>query len=409
MKQVWELKKLGEVCDLQNGYAFKSTDYIEFSNTVNFRMSQIRPGGGIDLENNPKYLPDNFSEIYKEYLLKKGDVVVAMTDMATETKILGVPTIIPDDNRKWLLNQRVGRLFNVNYNIINVYYLKYILTSNEVNNYYKALGRGGLQINIGKQDILNVSIPVPPLPEQERIISILDQAFSAIEQAKANAEKNLKNAKELFDSYLNGVFTNKGEDWEEKTLKEISKINYGYTEKTNFEEIGPKFLRITDIQNSGVDWDLVPYCKCNEIDFKKYKLETGDIVFARTGATTGKSYLLKEPPNAVFASYLIRLQLKNKENFIPEFISYFFMTNLYWDKIKSGISGSAQGGVNASKLGEIKLYYPKSLMLQQDIVKKLNAVLLEAKQLEELYQQKITQLEDLKKSILQKAFNGELL
>mgnify|MGYP006053234123 FL=1 len=85
------------------------------------------------------------------------------------------------------------------------------------------------------------------------------------------------------------------------------------------------------------------------------------------------------------------------------------MTNLYWNTIKSGISGSAQGGFNATKLGEINLLYPKSLIKQTEIVDKLDEILVETKNLEEIYQQKLIELEDFKKSILQKAFNGELI
>lgn len=146
--------------------------------------------------------------------------------------------------------------------------------------------------------------------------------------------------------------------WEIKKLGDIAQISYGYTEKADYEQNGPKFLRITDIQDKGVDWNNVPYCKCNEIDLAKYKLEAGDVVFARTGATTGKSYLIRNPPNAVFASYLIKLRLKDKYNFIPEYISYFFQTQSYWDVIKNGISGSAQGGFNAAKLGIVEMPIP---------------------------------------------------
>ncbi|MDP8201568.1 MAG: restriction endonuclease subunit S [Candidatus Tenebribacter burtonii] len=155
-------------------------------------------------------------------------------------------------------------------------------------------------------------------------------------------------------------------NWEIKKLKEIAKINYGYTEKAIFENIGPKFLRITDIQNNSVDWEKVPYCKCNDIDLQKYKLEESDIVFARTGATTGKSYLLKNPPKTVFASYLIRLKLISKKNFSPEYVAYYFQTKLYWDKINKGISGSAQGGFNATKLGE--LIFPIPLLPEQKCI-----------------------------------------
>ena len=138
----WEIKRLGEVCDLQNGVAFKSKDYVEFSKTLVFRMSQIRPGGILDLNHNSKYLPDEFNEIYKDYKLKEADVVIAMTDMAAETRILGVPTYFKSDGRNYLLNQRVGRLFNINNEKINIHFLRYVLTAPIINRYYKSFGKG---------------------------------------------------------------------------------------------------------------------------------------------------------------------------------------------------------------------------------------------------------------------------
>ncbi len=145
--------------------------------------------------------------------------------------------------------------------------------------------------------------------------------------------------------------------WEMKTLGEVAKVMYGYTEKSYIEEIGPKFLRITDIQNDGVNWDTVPYCYINDSDFEKYKLINGDIVFARTGATTGKSYLVINPPKSVFASYLIKLNIINID-LLPEFLFLYFQTKAYWDTINAGISGSAQGGFNATKLSELQIPFP---------------------------------------------------
>jgi type I restriction enzyme S subunit len=147
------------------------------------------------------------------------------------------------------------------------------------------------------------------------------------------------------------------EGWKVKRLGEIASINYGYTAKASSENIGPKLLRITDIQNDKVDWSSVPYCPVDEADFQKYKLIDQDIVFARTGATTGKSYLVSNPPESVAASYLIRLRIKDS-TISPQFISKFFQTSGYWKSVSSGISGSAQGGFNASKLSELVVKIP---------------------------------------------------
>jgi type I restriction enzyme S subunit len=155
-------------------------------------------------------------------------------------------------------------------------------------------------------------------------------------------------------------------DWPICKLGELSDIAYGYTEKARTEPVGPKFLRITDIQNDSVDWNAVPYCKIDKEEHQKHKLAAGDIVFARTGATTGKSYLVSNPPDAVCASYLIRLRLRSSE-LLPSFVSYYFSTKAYWDVVSTGISGSAQGGFNASKLAALQIPVP-SLPEQQRII-----------------------------------------
>ena len=155
-------------------------------------------------------------------------------------------------------------------------------------------------------------------------------------------------------------------EWVVKTLGSVSSINYGYTESASRSPVGPRFLRITDIQNDNVNWDKVPYCKIDVADRPKYQLASGDIVFARTGATTGKSYLVIEPPEAVFASYLIRLKLTDKR-LLPEFVILFFQTEMYWKSIAEGSTGSAQGGFNATKLGALSIPIPP-ILEQQRIV-----------------------------------------
>ena len=145
--------------------------------------------------------------------------------------------------------------------------------------------------------------------------------------------------------------------WQRKKLSDLSTISYGYTESACSEAVGPKFLRITDIQNDSVDWNTVPYCKIETVDLPKYRLASGDIVFARTGATTGKSFLVADPPEAVFASYLIRLRLIGNE-LLSGFVSLFFQSADYWQAIKEGSSGSAQGGFNATKLGALTIPVP---------------------------------------------------
>ncbi|MFN6527466.1 restriction endonuclease subunit S [Nostoc sp. ChiSLP03a] len=124
---------------------------------------------------------------------------------------------------------------------------------------------------------------------------------------------------------------------------------YGFTASASIEEIGAKFVRITDLKDGGINWDTVPYCKCDEPE--KYLIYPNDILFARTGATTGKTHLVKEAPYAVFASYLIRIRPKPLVE--PEYLYSFFQSDAYWTQILDEKEGSAQPNVNGQKLMKI--------------------------------------------------------
>jgi type I restriction enzyme S subunit len=134
-------------------------------------------------------------------------------------------------------------------------------------------------------------------------------------------------------------------------------IEYGVTASASSQPVGPKFLRITDIQDGSVDWNSVPWCECDPRSASNARLRSGDIVFARTGATTGKSYLIRDcPTDAVFASYLIRVRVGNAAD--PRFISHFFQTPGYWAQIAKSARGVAQPGVNATTLRELEIPLP---------------------------------------------------
>jgi len=143
-------------------------------------------------------------------------------------------------------------------------------------------------------------------------------------------------------------------NWPTARVSEVSEsIRYGHTASADDTIEGPRFLRITDIQDGRVDWSAVPSCLVTPKELDKYRLRENDIVFARTGATTGKSFLIERCPEAVFASYLIRLRLKPVVQ--PKYVAYFFQSPKYWAQIERGKRGSGQPGVNAQVLGQVEL------------------------------------------------------
>ena len=257
-----------------------------------------------------------------------------------------------------------------------------------------------------KTDLKKIKIPIPPIEEQNQIVQILDEAFAKIDQAIVNIEQNIQNAEDLFQSKLNQIFSQKREGWEEKKLGEVSNIMYGCTSKV-VDKGNAQYVRITDIQKGKINWQNVPTINISKEENLKYQLNKGDIVFARTGATTGKSYLMENPPNSVFASYLIRVQ-SEAEILTPSFLYLYFQSGTYWGIVKKGTSGSAQGGFNASKLSNMTIHFPKDKNDQLNYVESISQIRKPIEILSIEYQKKLQNLEDLKKSLLEKAFSGEL-
>ncbi len=392
MKEGWEIKSLGDVCNLQNGYAFKSKTYVPSSNTLNIRMSNIRPDGSFNPEHNIKYLPDNFSDEYSQFLLEEGDLIIAMTDMAGDPKILGLPTIVKNlKGRNFLLNQRVGKLKDFTDDIY-VPYLCYFLGSPKIKEYYKSKGAGGLQINISKKDILTADIPIPLLPEQKQIVTILDKAFAAIAQAQANIEKNMENAKELFQSKLNEIFSQpalsgaegKGEGWEEKKFKDVCVLQRGFDLPKRLRKHGEYPL----VSSSGI------------IDTHiEAKVKAPGVVTGRSGSVGNLFYIEDD-----FWPLNTTLYIKDFKGNFEEYVYYFIKQ---FD-LKRFSSGAGVPTLNRNFVHDEIVYSTSDIETQKQIVNQLNDLKSETETIECHYQQKLNNLEDLKKSLLQKAFSGEL-
>ena len=153
--------------------------------------------------------------------------------------------------------------------------------------------------------------------------------------------------------------------WKRVRVRDVSNsIQYGHTASAIDRPEGPRFLRITDIQNGRVDWSSVPSCDIPPEDVPKYQLRKGDLVFARTGATTGKSFLIDECPEAVFASYLIRVGVSGEID--SRYLAAFFQSPDYWQQIEGGKRGIGQPNVNGNVLGDI--VFPLAPMDQQKLI-----------------------------------------
>lgn len=258
------------------------------------------------------------------------------------------------------------------------------------------------------------SVSYPVREEQSQIGSILRTIEKAIdlESDLVTLSSSTKRVamRELFARGLRGEAQKETEiglvpeSWNVVRLElAVHRPDYGFTASANADRVGPKFLRITDIQDGTVDWDSVPYCSIDEATLEQKRLADGDIVVARIGATTGKAFLIRKAPEAVFASYMIRLRVL-QEKLLSDFLYYFMQTDAYWTHVEQNKGGRLKGGVNIPVLLAMPIPLPRGLGEQREIVGILNA--LDRKIT--LHRRKRTVLDALFKSLLHKLMIGEI-
>jgi len=393
--------ELREVCDLLNGYAFKSSDYIDESDTLNCRMSNIRPDGTFNILYNPKYLPNDYVEKYSKFKLKDGDLVIAMTDMANDPKILGVPTIVKTKGKTLLLNQRVGKLI-IDESKIWVPYLQYSLNRTSVKKYYTKFAGGGLQLNVGKKEILGVKIPLPPLPQQKQIAKILDTADTYRQKTKALIAKYDELTQSLFlDMFGDPVSNPMG--WEKVEMQSFSKISSGSTPSRKVDEYykGDIPWVKTGEVNGVLILDTKEKISKEALANSSCKLyPKGSLIIAMygQGKTRGQVGMLGIDATTNQACAVLSPSDK---------VNYFFL----WEILKLSYSdlrelgrGGNQPNLNAGLIKSYKVINP-NLSLQNQFAERVKVI----EQQKALAQASLQKADDLFNVLLQRAFKGELV
>ncbi len=396
----WEKKKLGDICGFVRGpfggslkkNIFKPEGYAvyEQQHAIYDQFDDIR-----------YFIDENKFNEMKRFELKTGDLIMSCSGT------MGKVAIVPNEFKKGIINQALLKISPSN-KISNVF-LKLWMQSESFQESLKNYSGGAAIQNVASVAILKgIEIPLPPLPEQQRIVSILDECFAAIDKAKANAEQNLKNAKELFESYLQGVFEKKGDGWEEKTLKEVcAKITDGTHQTPKYFDDGIIFLSSKNVTSGKIDWENIKYIdEKQHIEMhKRVAPRIGDILLAKNG-TTGIAAMVDR--DVVFDIYVSLAHIRVLDAIIPDFMLYFINSPIAKKQFNKRLKGSGVPNLHLEEIREVIIPFPKSKEAQQTIVRKLDALRAETQKLEAVYQKKIADLEELKKSILQKAFAGEL-
>jgi type I restriction enzyme S subunit len=283
-------------------------------------------------------------------------------------------------------------------------YLYYYLFANV--DLLNDLGTGTTFKELSSSKLKSVEIPLPTLDEQKRIVAILDEAFAGIDKAIANTERNLANAKELFESYLNSVFANTGADWEEKRLDEITQVKDGTHDSPQYQANGIPFITQKNIRSDGLIFDKVKYISRGDHDnfYRRSNVAPGDILISMIGANRGMAALVND--NKTFSIKNVGL-IKRSEGIDNQFLLYYLKSQSAKQYVAEESNGGAQEFIGLTALRAFPVPYPR-VKEQTSIVVKLDALSAETKKLEAIYQQKLADLAELKQAILQKAFTGEL-
>lgn len=375
-KNSWQTKILGELLDIQNGFAFDSKKFSKVSGVPLIRIRDLKNGFKTET---------NYLGSYKaDYEVKKGDFLVGMDGEFGCYEWKGPNA---------LLNQRVCRLKD--FKGISPKFLFY-----EINKYLKEIeeSTGYTTVkHISSGQILAIRFSFPSFKEQKRIVKILDVIIKNIDRAKANIENNLKSSKELFNSYLQSVFANPKSNWIKENIGKTSNVIAGQSPEGKFynkiakgipfyqgkREFGEKYI------GRPTTWTLKITKQAQKGDvLMSVRAPVGPINFAVEKICIGRGLAAIRAGKDIDKVFLFYCLLSKEKEIV-------------------GNAGAVFASINKADIENLVIYLP-SLSEQRKVIKKLDELSKQTKKLEENYRQKLLLLDELKKSVLQKAFAGEL-
>jgi len=385
----WEWKKLNTVLDVQNGYAFDSKLFNEETGTQLIRIRDLKNGITTEKKFNGSY-DDKF-------LVYKGDFLIGMDGDFVCYIWKGKPS---------LLNQRVCRLINFKENLEP----KYVFYG--INKYLADIHKTTAYVtvkHISSKQIKNIDFPLPPLQEQKRIVAKLDSLFAKIDQAIALHQQNIDEAERFMGSVLNEVFGELEGKYDTDIIKNISKVGTGVTplkSKTEYYENGcVNWITSKATNNNFVieSEQMISEIAINECRLKINPVGTLIVALYGQGKTRGQVSELKieSATNQAIATIIV-----NDEKVFNRYLKYFLKKS-YLD-LRKKASGGTQANLNLTIIKNIELPIPP-LNIQQKTVQYLDQLSQKTEKLKQVQQEKMQSLKDLKASLLDRAFRGELL
>lgn len=409
MKQDWEIKKLGKICELiTKGTTPTSLGHQFTDEGINFIKVESLTESGKIITNKVAYISEECHQVLKRSQLKENDILFSIAGALGRIGIVN-KDILPANTNQALAIIRLSK--NVN---ISIPYLAKYFNSSLISDEIEKLKGGAAQQNLSLGQLNNLEIPLPPLQEQQRIVAILDEAFSAIDKAKANTEQNLKNAKELFESELQRVFSEKGDGWEEKRLGDVTlKIGSGATPRggnASYKTEGISLIRSMNVHDLKFKKNNLAFI--DDVQAKalsNVSIEEEDVLLNITGASVARCCVIPKEFIPARVNQHVSIIRPKKEILNSRFLNLLLTSKFYKDQLLlTGEQGATRQAITKAQIENFFISLPKTIKDQQTIVSKLDALREQTKKLEAIYEQKLQDLEELKKSVLSKAFSGEL-
>ncbi|MBO7127933.1 restriction endonuclease subunit S [bacterium] len=412
----WEWKKLGEVYDFTRGLTYSKKDEVESSSNCILRSNNI------DLQTNSinldelKYIKDEI-DIPQEKYVRKNTILICMSNGSKAH--LGKVAYI-DKDYDFAFGGFMGLLkpkCEINGKFVHLY-----LCSDEYKNFIKSLSDGANINNLKFDDLRKFEIPFPPLSEQKRIVKFLDEEFSKIETLKTNAETNLKNAKELFETTLEKELnplsrhSERSEEssadlpsgWEWKTLQDICRkiVDGTHNSPPNKAKGDYQYITAKNIKADGIDLSDVTYVskEVHKEIFARCNPEKGDVLLIKDGATTGIAVINTLDYEFSLLSSVALIKV-DKTKIYEKTLVYLLNSKAIYKQMRKKMDGAAITRLTLEKIKALQIPLPP-LSVQKEIVARLDKLTENVKRLETNYKQIIANCDELKKSILKQTFQG---
>ena len=399
MKNDWEIKKLGEVCEINIGRTpergnFKMWDKEKKTDNVWLSIA--------DLNNTEKGYISDSTEYVSDNAVPKMKLVKANTLLMSFKLTIGRCAIT---KRDLFTNEAIAALPILDKNL-DLFFLKYYLENFD----WAKLTEGDVKVKgktLNKEKLKEVPITLPPLEEQKRIVKILDEKLAMLETVKANAKANLQNAKDLFQSQLTKAFSNT--TWEKKRLGDCTSIigdglhgTPKYDENGNYYFINGSNLTITDIV-------FTPETKrVNETEYQKYKVELNEntVFLSINGSTLGKRTAFYNNEPVILGKSACYINVKSN-TLNKYFLRHFLSSDIFQEYAWKEKTGAAIPNLGLKAMRDLKIPLPP-LSEQKRIVEQLDSLSEKTKALQDIYKKILLDCDELKQALLQKAFDAGL-